>query len=203
MTTLEIGSDAHGSDGLLGEVRCLVVDPAAGTVTHIVVEPKGRLGLARLVPLDIVDASSGEIRLSCTGEEFQNLAPAEETLAEFVIGYDVPVQVLPAGWRDAGGPVVHGDDVPRIPEKETIDIVPPGEVEEGGGDRVHATDGDIGQLRGVRIDPDSHRITDVLLREGHLWGRKDVAIPFSAVAGFSDGIRLRITKQEIEDLPGI
>jgi sporulation protein YlmC with PRC-barrel domain len=201
VTTLEIGSGTRGSDGFRGEVRCVVIDPAAGTVTHLVVEPEGREGLARLVPLDIVDATTEEIRLDCTEEEFRNLPPAEQTLAEFVLGYDVPVQVLPPGWRDAGGPVVEGSTVPRIPEKETIDIVPPGEIEEGSGGRVHATDGDIGQLRGIRIDPGSRKITHLLLREGHLWGRKEVAIPFGEIAGLDDGIRLRITKQQVEDLP--
>ena len=55
MTTLVIGSGAVGSDGYRGEVLALVIDPAARTVTHLVVEPHGRAGLARLVPLDLAD----------------------------------------------------------------------------------------------------------------------------------------------------
>jgi len=126
---------------------------------------------------------------------------AEETLAEFVPGYPVPVQLLPPGWRDAGGPTVAGDSIPRIPEQETIDIVPPGEVEEHRGDHVHATDGDIGQVHGLRINPDSRQVTDVLVREGPAWARKEVAIPFAQVAGFGDGLRLRMTRQQVRDLP--
>ncbi len=86
---------------------------------------------------------------------------------------------------------------------ETIDIVPPGEVEERRGDRVHATDGDIGQVQALRIDLGSHQVTHVLLKEGHLWGRKEVAIPFDKVAGFDDVIRLNITKQQVQDLPPV
>ncbi len=202
MTAIEIGSGTRGSDGFRGEVRSVVVDPAAREVTHLVVEPPGREGLARLVPMDIVDTASGQIRLGCTEEEFRNLDPAEETLAEFVPGHDAPVQVLPPGWRDAGWPEVEeGSEFLRAGATETVDIVPPDEVEEHSGDRVHATDGDIGQLRGLRIDAASRKITYVLLREGHLWGRKDVAIPFDAVARLDDGIRLSITKQQVEDLP--
>ena len=59
----------------------------------------------------------------------------------------MPVQLLPPGWRGTGEPVARGGDILRIPERETIDVIPPGEVEEHGGDHVHATDGDIGQLR--------------------------------------------------------
>jgi len=207
VTALVIGSEAVGSDGYRGEVLAVVVDPAARSVTHLVVEPRGREGLARLVPLDLADladtvgAGPDPVRLRCTETEFMNLEPAEETLAEFVPGYPDPVQLLPPGWRGAGGGTADGGTILRIPEKETIDVVPPGEVEERRGDHVHATDGDIGGLRGLRIDPDSRRVTHVLVREGHVWGHHDVDIPAEMVAGFGDGIRLSVTRQQVRDLP--
>ena len=204
VVTLVLGSKAVCSDGYRGEVMAVVIDPAAGTATHVVVEPEGRRGLARLVPLDLVglvDVTPGQIQIRCTEAEFERLDAAEETLAEFTLDYEVPVQLLPPGWRGAGGPTVEGGTIPRIPEKETIDVIPPGEAEEHRGDHVHATDGDIGQLHALRIDPDSRQVTHVLVREGHLWARKDVAIPFGKVAGFHDGIRLSITKQQVRDLP--
>lgn len=200
MTIVALGSEAVCSDGYRGEVLAVVVDPKAGTATHLVVEPTGRLGLARLVPLDLVDATAAQIGLRCTEAEFERLDAAEQTLAEFTPGYQVPVQLLPPGWRSAGGPTVEGATIGRIPEQETIAIVPPGEVEERRGDHVHATDGDIGQVRALRIDPRSHRVTHVLAREGHLLHR-DVAIPFEKVTGFDDGIRLSITRQEVHELP--
>lgn len=201
MTTLVLGSEAECSDGYRGQVLAVVLDPAAGTVSHLVVEPDGRSGLGRLVPLDLVDAAPDGIRLRCTEAEFQGLGAAEETLAEFVLGYEVPVQLLPPGWRGSGGPAAEGGAIPRIPEKETVDVVPPGEVEERRGGHVHATDGDVGQLRAVRIDPASRRVTDLLVRAGHWPARRDIAVPFSAVAGWDDGIRLSITRQQVHDLP--
>jgi len=204
VTTLVIGSEAVGSDGYRGEVLAVVVDPAARTVTHLVVEPHGRAGLARLVPLELAElagAEPGPIPLRCTEAEFMSLEPAEETLAEFVPGYPDPVQLLPPGWRDTGGPTADGGTILRIPEKETVDIVPPGEVEERRGDHVHASDGDVGHLRGLRIDPGSRRVTHVLVREGHVWGHQDVDIPAEMVAGFGDGIRLSVTRQQVRDLP--
>ena len=217
ITLLSIGAVTVGSDGYRGEVRAAVIDPVAATVTHVVVEPEGRSGLARLVPLGLVDtdtetdagthpgtdagAASGQLRLRCTQTEFMNLDPAEETLAEFAVGQTVPVQLLPPGWRGTGEPVARGGDILRIPERETVDVIPPGEVEEHHGDHVHATDGDIGQLRGFRIDPPSGRVTHVLLGEGHLWGRKEVAIPFDKIIGLDLGIRLSLTKKQVQDLP--
>lgn len=201
LLTLVIGDDAVCSDGYRGELRAVVIDAAARTVTHVVVEPKGRIGLARLVSLDLVDAPPGQIRLRCTEAEFKNLDPAEETLAEFVPGYQDPLQLLPSGWRDAGGPTAEGGTIPRTPEKETVDIIPPGEVEEHRGGHVHASDGDIGQLHGFSVDPVSHEVTHVLLTEGRIWARKYVAVPVENVTGFEDGIRLSITRQDVRSLP--
>jgi sporulation protein YlmC with PRC-barrel domain len=199
--TLVLGSEAVCSDGYRGELRAVVLDPGAGTLTHLVVEPERRIGLARLVPLEVVEVTPGGVQLHCTEAEFRNLEAAEETLAEFALGYQVPVQLLPDGWRDAGGPATEGASIPRIQEKETIDLIPLGEVEEGEGARVHATDGDVGQVRALRVDPDSRRVSHVLVRDGHWLARKDVAIPFSDVAGFTDGIHLSLTRQQVRDLP--
>jgi len=202
--TLVIGSSAVCSDGYGGEVLAVVIDPAARTVTHLVVEPKGRAGLARLVPLDLVDlaeASPGQVRLGCTEAEFKNLEAAEETLAEFVPGYQVPVQLLAPGWRPADVPTVQGGTIPRIPEQETLDTIPPGEVEERRGDHVRATDGKAGHVHALRIDPGSHQVTHVLVRAGHVWDRSDVAIPIDKVTGFDDGVQLSITRQQVRDMP--
>ena len=212
ITLLKIGAVAVGTDGYRGEVRAAVIDPVAATVTHVAVEPEGRSGLARLVPLNLAEAEAdtddndvraapGKLRLRCTEAEFMALDPAEETLAEFAVGQTVPVQLIPPGWRGTGEPEAQGGDILRIPERETVDVSPTGEVEEHGGDHVHATDGDIGRLRGFRLDPASGRVTHVLLGEGHLWGRKEVAIPFDKVAGFDQGIKLSLTKKQVQDLP--
>jgi hypothetical protein len=48
----------------------------------------------------------------------------------------------------------------------------------------------------------SHQVTHVLLQEGHVFGRKVVAIPIGAVTGVGqNGIQLNITKQQVKDLP--
>jgi sporulation protein YlmC with PRC-barrel domain len=90
-----------------------------------------------------------------------------------------------------------------VPQPVTYDNVPLDEVEVRRGEHVHAADGDIGRVQGLVIDPRDHHVTHVLLQEGHLWGRKEVAIPISAVTGVDDGIRLSITKQQVQDLPPV
>ena len=207
MTSFTIGSEVSCSDGACGEVSRVIVDPVARVVTHLVVEPRHRRGLGRLVPLDLLDTSSGGITLGCTLAEFEDLESAEET--QFVPGSGGyaeygPEQVLSWPYYGLGGAAgVQGDTVVPISQTVTYDDVPMGEVEVRRGDRVHATDGDIGLVQGLVIDPRSHGVTHVLLKEGHLWGRKQVAIPIGAVGRVDDGIRLTITKREVEDLPPV
>jgi len=204
--TLAIGAAAVCSDGFPGVLTGLVVEPRARTVTHLVVEPEGGRGLARLVPVDHADAAMEPITLRYTEAEFKDLSPAEETLAEFVPGYDVPVQLLPAGegWRGAGGPVADGGTIPQIREMETIPLIPETgagtpEVEENRGDRVRATDGDVGQFHGLRVNPDDGAVLDVLVKR-HPWGHAELAIPIGKVSGFEAGVQLDLTKQEVKAL---
>jgi hypothetical protein len=58
-------------------------------------------------------------------------------------------------------------------------------------------------VKGLVIDPSDYHVTHVLLDEGHLWGKKQVAIPISAVTDVLDGVRLNITKDAVRDLPSI
>jgi hypothetical protein len=206
-TPLMIGAGARCTDGACGEVTRVVVDPVARAVTHLVVEPAGRQGLGRLVPLGLVDAADGEIRLRCTLAEFEHLDAAEET--QFVPGtrgYAAygPDQVLSWPYSSLSGTTgVEGDTVSGISETVTYDAIPLGEVAVRRGDRVHATDGAIGHVEGLVIDPRNHHVTHVLLQEGHLWGRREVAIPISAVIGADEGIGVNLTKSQVRDLPPV
>jgi sporulation protein YlmC with PRC-barrel domain len=201
-TPFTIGADVSCSDGACGKLTCVVVDPVTRTVTHLVVEPKHRLDVGRLVPLGLADATAGAVRLRCTRADFEKLDPAEET--QFLPGtpgypgYD-PAQMLFMPYYSTGT----GMGGNYVPLTATFDTVPLDEVEVRRGEHVHATDGHIGKVQGLVIDPDSHRVTHVLLQEGHLWGRKEVAIPISAVTEVDDGIRLNITKQQVQDLPPV
>ncbi len=202
--TFTIGADASCTDGACGKVTRVVVDPVARAVTHLVIEPKHRLDIGRLVPLSLADATAGEIRLRCTLADFEKLDPAEET--QFLPGtpgypgYDEG-QVLSMPYYGMGMGMGGGGNY--VPQTVTYDAVPLDEVEVRRGEHVHATDGHIGKVQGLVIDPDSHRVTHVLLQEGHLWDRKEVAIPIGAVTGVDDGIRLNITKQQVQDLPPV
>jgi len=201
-----IGSQVSCTDGSCGELTRVVVDPVAEVVTHLAVEPAHRRGLARLVPVDLAEPAADDIRLRCTLAEFEALDPAEQTL--FVPGsrgYEMygPEQVLSWPYYRLGDTVMFAADEGKVSQTVTTDAVPLGEVAVQRGAHVHATDGPIGQVEGLVIDPGSDHVTHILLQEGHLWGRKQVAIPISAVTGLADGIDLSMSKREVADLPAI
>jgi hypothetical protein len=200
-----IGARASCTDGHCGEVRRLIFDPATETVTHLVIQPGLRKEAGRLVPVRLVESTDGEIRLRCTRAEFDRLDHAEER--DLVTGPEPP-QFQPTGIGPgvgAGLGVGWGaGPEPGAWRYSTIleDVVPMGEDQVSPGDRVHATDGEIGRVRGFLVGPDD-RVTHVLLREGHAWGRKEVAIPITAVTGAKDGIRLNLTKEQVGELPPV
>jgi sporulation protein YlmC with PRC-barrel domain len=216
-TEFTIGAEASCTDGVCGEVQQVVVDPLARAVTHLVIEPKHRSGLGRLVPLDLVEVTDGGVRLRGTLAEFEKLPPAEKT--QFLpgtsgyLGYGSGQAYLwpyfglgggltgPLGSPLPGGELDFGLGNVSLPVVE--DKLPAGEVAVRRDEQVHATDGDIGRVHGVVVDRNHHRVTHILLQEGHLWGRKEVAIPIGAVASITDGIQLNLTKQDVEDLPPV
>jgi hypothetical protein len=53
------------------------------------------------------------------------------------------------------------------------------------------------------VDPADHHVTHVLVDEGHLWGKKEVAIPIGAITDVDNGVRISLTKDEVTDLPPV
>jgi sporulation protein YlmC with PRC-barrel domain len=205
-TPFTIGAKASCSDGSCGAVSRVVVNPVTREVTHLVIESDGP-GTGRLVPLSLIGSSGDQVTMTCTRAEFDHLGMAEET--EFLPGVADPYEAGEVlAWPYYGlGPTgmagVIDPGAAALTEPIVYDKLPAGEVGVRRGERVHATDGAIGLVQGLVIDPADHHVTHVLLQEGHLWGRKEVAIPITAVTGVEDGIQLSISKQDVHDLPPV
>lgn len=198
-TQFTIGTEVSCTDGVCGVVIRVIVNPVVRAVTHLVVEPKHRVGLGRLVPLDLVVTSTGEVTLRCTLADFEELDLAEET-------HFLPGDGLFPGYTSSEVLALpyYGLGVGNVTPPVTVDALPLGDVAVRRDESVHATDGVIGKVQGLVIEPLHHHVTHFLLQEGHLWGRKEVAIPIGAVSGIEDnGIRLNITKEDVENLPPV
>ncbi|MFL6114378.1 MAG: hypothetical protein ACJ786_23910 [Catenulispora sp.] len=215
--TLEyvIGSRARCAGEECGEVAFVVVDPVAKKVTHLVVRPDDPDGKARLVPIHLVRSGPDGVDLNCTPARFEEFEPAVETrflsggtgqsgagtpaTGDRVLAW--PFFGLALSPALSGAP---GADTRGAPDVVTVERIPIGEVSVRRGERIHAADGEIGRVRGLVVVPPDSEVTHVLLDEGHLWGRKRVAIPIRDVTGIDDdGVAVRLTKDEIKDLPPV
>ena len=82
--------------------------------------------------------------------------------------------------------------------------MPKGELGLYSGMKVEASDGKIGKLDELVLDPKTGAVTHLQMREGHLFGKKDVAIAVADI-DFTDGetIYLKIDKDAVKALPEI
>jgi uncharacterized protein YrrD len=191
--TLTIGAHVEASDGRCGSVIRVIVDPSTESLTHLAVQPGHHPERTRLVPADLLAGiEDGVIRLTCTAEQFEQLDAAENiellSSADLIATQQGIGVALPTGHHSK----------PRL-----SDVVPTGEVAVRRGDAVHAKDGRIGAVDALVVDPASKQVTHLILQEGHLWGRKHVAIPIGAANRVDDEIRVDLTKEEIEALPPV
>ena len=54
------------------------------------------------------------------------------------------------------------------------------------------------------VNPTNGHITHLILREGHLWGQKDVTIPVSQIQRIEeDAVYLKLDKRHVAALPAI
>lgn len=205
----EIPVDAHVecTDGPCGKSIALIVDRKTRRVTHIAVEDE-TLQYApyqRLVPGDqLAETAPGLIRLKCTRDELNRMRPyihtrhvarESEDYTKFEGGGGAQ------GWRgEWGTDSIAGEASLKVEEEQ----VPEGALAMHPDAEVHATDGQVGVVEELMVDPDSAQVTHFVLRKGHWWGKKEVQIPLTAIERVEgDTIYLNLDKKAIEKLPVI
>lgn len=198
---MDIPIDATVSciEGPCGESTVVILDPTTEKITHVVVKSNGFPHGEHLVPVNVIeDSTPDSILLSCTKDE---LAKMDAFVEHEFIRPEKPFKRYEADYF-----MMWPYSYPL--EEHLIDIqyehIPPGELAVRRGEKVQATDGRVGVVDEFLIDPTNEHVTHIVLREGHLWGKKDVAIPISQVDHISDGtVYLDLDKASIESLPAI
>lgn len=184
-------------EGHCGVSTYIILDPVTEEVTHLVVKGKEFPHTQRLVPLDyIIESTPHLIRLRCSQAELDQMNPFIET--EF-ISVPTPDDTV-AGSLMMWPFGTYGMESMPI-EHENI---PPGELAVHRGAKVEARDGQAGHVDEFLVEPVNGHITHLVLREGHLWGAKEVTIPVSEIDRVeADTVYLNLDKKSIENLPTI
>ncbi|MCL4506875.1 MAG: PRC-barrel domain-containing protein [Chloroflexi bacterium] len=204
---IPVGAEVSCTDGVCGKSTYVLINPVTEKVTHFVVRENTLPHMEYVAPLELVAASSNDIiMLKCTRDELQRMDPFIVT--QYI---DEPTHMVSYGSGYGSGygmgtyymwPYVIGDTMTRVGVEQ--EQIPPGEVAVRRGTSVVATDGAVGHVDEFVVHPDTGNITHLVMREGHLWGQKDVSIPISAVLRTGDDtVALNLNKQEIGALPSI
>ena len=197
---IPLDAKVYVSDGHIGRSVYIVVNPITEEATHVVVSDDSHHHVERLVPVKYIqDSDSDMIRLDCTSQEVTKMEPFEEL--EFI--------QTKISNRRASGPVsayYAWPYVTGIQEPHFASLVhrhiPPYHREIRRGAHVHASDGRIGQVDELVVDSETLHITHLVMREGHLWGKKEVMIPVSEIETIEENnIYLKLDKLHIETLP--
>lgn len=193
---IPIDVEVFCTDGKCGRSTGVVLKPKTEEVTHLIVREKDVPHEEILVPVAAVGATTPDsINLSYTRDKVDELQRFMETK---YVEVDIP--------RYAGG--VYTLAPYTYAEAEVLPVrqqaVPEGELAVQRGAQVEATDGHVGRVDEFLMDPESERITHLVLQEGHLWGKKDINIPVSEIDRIEGNtVHLKIDKQAIEELPAI
>lgn len=201
---IPLNAQVECTDGVYGRSEYVLIDPVTDQVTHLVVKETAAPNTEYLVSVDFVTETIADtIRLICSKAELEHMTPFIKTefVEEKVLDY--------AGYRGGGlsgtgsfyyMPYVTSEI--RVPVLAAHQQIPPGELAVHRGTRVEATDGYVGHVDEFVVNPENGHITYLVMREGHLWGKKDVIVPLSALGeNREDTVFLNLDKRQVELLP--
>jgi sporulation protein YlmC with PRC-barrel domain len=186
------------SGDLCGNITHIIFNPVTNRVTEVVIRDHEFPQVERLIPVELIrNSSSDEVQLKISKDRIRSYPPFKHT--EF-IKIKTPTQSVGMPMHMMW-PYVTSRETSIAIEAESI---PPEELAIHRNAQVQATDGRVGKVDEFMIDPETGHITHLVLREGHLWGQKDVSIPVSAIKNIGEEtVRLTLDKSSIEKLPFI
>ena len=212
---LPIDARVHATDGEVGRLTDVIVDPARRTVTHVVVAESDLAGREYLVPVErIAQTDRDTVRLDCTREDVRRFQ--EFTATRYVPASSPEAQPVIADWQASMSSMSYGPygyqplALPYVvTPDETVPVVderiPEGELAFHRGTRVESQDGkDLGEVEAFVVDPGDATITHFVLRQGHLARATEVTLPVSTVASARGGTaRLKLSAEEVQRLPAV
>jgi sporulation protein YlmC with PRC-barrel domain len=203
MKDIPIDANVQCTDGKCGRSTYIIVNPVKQTVTHFVVKNKDLPeNPDRLVPVDKIAQISGDvIQLNCSRAELAEMHPFTTTRFVQKGEPDYVTAYLAGDPNTFTHPMVAWDTwVDTVPEHH----IPHDELAVFRGMTVRTGEGKVGQVDELVVDPDSGEITHLLMRRGHLWGKRDVAIPITAIDVVdADEVYLNIDNEEVKALPAV
>jgi sporulation protein YlmC with PRC-barrel domain len=200
---IPVQAQVECTNGLCGRSVYVLINPVTDQVTHLVVK-EAVSDTEYIVPVEFVTETIVDtIRLRCSKAKLKKMRRFIKTT---FIEEQVPYTSLGGGNEMYGRGTYYY--LPYVDPEVTMQVpvehkqIPPGELAVHRGTRVEAADGYVGHVDEFVVNPKNGHITHLVMREGHLWGQKDVIIPVSAMGDtHDDTVFLKLDKKQIESLP--
>lgn len=195
MFNIPVNAKVECSDGHAGTSTYIIVNPINQEVSHVVVQEfiHGS-GSEHMVPVvAIKETSPKKIELSITKEKLTQLPTFVE---------DFYIQNVPSE-TDAADVYLEPFVTPLNMEITQVESenIPPDDIVVRRGMSIEATDGFVGKVRELIVNPTDHKVTHVLLHKGHLFGAKDIMVPLANIDRIdADTIFLNIDKTAVKEL---
>ena len=199
------------TDGECGRLSHVIIDENSKKITHFAVKNSNPLASHQyLVPIEsVINGSPESIQLSCKRIEvfrmpaftemrfFNPITSKYESLKDFsdeaVAAFNTRMMCFDSST---------GKD--RCSMTIETELIPAGEAAVSKGASVEATDGHIGRLEEFVIDSNDENNARLVLEEGHLWHKKELTLPLSAIAHINeDRIYLNLSRKAIRLLPKV
>lgn len=203
---ISLNARVSGTDGPIGKSVRAIINPVTETITHITVQPDGMGETEHMVPLEAIsDSSTGEITLNVSKNQFflyplfvrRRFVDLEEAGIE-----PGEIDGLPEAdeaMDHAFWPFVTAEG--HMGTYEEVEQIPTDELAIHRGDPVQATDGRVGEVSELVINPENAKVSHLVLQKGHIFGRKQVAVPVSDIDRVDERIvYLKIDKAAVKDL---
>lgn len=193
---ISIHTEVRCLDGVVGKSTYIIVDLVTEQVTHIVLKTKAD-GREFLVPVEKIEvADREEILLDCNKAEISKLTqfyPIYFNTNNFYSGTP-PVPSIEMG---TGNTLYHPYRTSETPVHHSRM-----QLAVNKGAVVLATDGRVGKIDELIIDPKTHQVTHLILRQHHLTNASMITIPVTNIERADmDTILLKINKKEVAALP--
>lgn len=195
---IPLKANVHCTDGRAGQATCVIINPVSRQLTHVVVEEKDPAHLKRLVPVELITVSDRHnIHLDCTTAQLATLRPFME------IEYP----------RDGALYFTYeSDEVRNWPYETVVEMPIPAELERilpealtiHQDSRVEATDGRVGKVERLLINPTNKSLISIAIETGYFWKRQELIVSMAHVDHFDkDRIALNLDKHHLKRLAAV
>jgi len=200
----------------IGRIDRVVIDPKSDELTHLVVKKGFLFTKDKVVPIDLVESTSGDQVVLKVGpqapDDFPDFeethyvqAPESGPYAKRNLGGVRPLAwyyPLPGGpwWRAGMGGYPGYPQPPYL--RKTEQNIPDDTVPLEEGAKVVSRDGEhVGDVERIYADEEEQRATHIMISQGMISKTRRLIPTMWVKRVFEDEVRLTISKNFVEDLP--